>query len=195
MISVERNAFEDAKYIKEIDLPNCTTLGTNNVFYNACQAHNSTSLPSVRINLPKVAIIYDKGLGQVGYTGGLPATLILTACTQIKDNGIQGLGSNNYMDINELLLPNLTSLGSNSLAYHHIGTIDIGSSCTEIKNKPFANGVVTNLIVRATTPPSLNSNGLGCTPTHIYVPSGSVTAYQSAATWSNYSSIIEAIPS
>ena len=186
-------SFEDCKYIKGINLPNCTTL-KKEAFYNACQSHTSTTLPSVAINLPKVTVVNDRSLSQIGYANGLTATLVLTACTEIKANGIRGMGSA-YMRIAELLLPNLVTLGQESFNYNVIETIDIGENCTTINSKPFNYCTITNLIVRATTPPTLHNNGLGVTPTHIYVPSASVETYKTTSNWSTYASVIEAIPS
>lgn len=191
ILEVGEYAFEDAKYIKGINLPNCTSL-KKEAFYNAAQKHTSTTLPSIAINLPAVTVVNDRSLSQIGYTGGLTATLVLTACTEIKANGIRGMGSA-YMRIAELLLPSLVTLGQESLNYNVFGTVDIGPNCTSIASKPFNYGTVETLIVRATTPPSLNANGLGVTPTRIKVPAGSLETYQTASNWSNYASIMEAI--
>lgn len=191
ILEVGEYAFEDAKYIKGINLPNCTSL-KKEAFYNAAQKHTSTTLPSIAINLPAVTVVNDRSLSQIGYTGGLTATLVLTACTEIKANGIRGMGSA-YMRIAELLLPSLVTLGQESLNYNVFGTVDIGPNCTTINSKPFNYGTVETLIVRATTPPSLNSNGLGVTPTRIKVPSDSVETYKTTSSWSNYSGIISAI--
>jgi len=89
-------------------------------------------------------------------------------------------------------LPEIQNIGQYAFGEHTIPTVDIGSTCTYLNIQPFYNGTITDLIVRAVTPPNMASN-LGCTPTHIYVPADSVAAYKAHARWSAYESIIEAI--
>lgn len=73
-------------------------------------------------------------------------------------------------------------------------SITIPDSVTSIDDYAFADCMgLTSITVNATTPPTLGTIVLGNTnDCPIYVPSGSVSAYQSA--WSDYSSRIQAIP-
>ena len=72
-------------------------------------------------------------------------------------------------------------------------SIEIPSSVTSIGNYAFSNcSKLSTITVKATTPPTLGSSAIPSNDvTKIYVPSGSVSAYQSA--WSNYKDIIFAI--
>lgn len=71
----------------------------------------------------------------------------------------------------------------------------IGSGITTIASFTFSNcSSLTYLTVMATTPPLALSIGLGSSLQAIYVPAGSVDAYKSAIGWSDYTSIIQAIP-
>lgn len=81
--------------------------------------------------------------------------------------------------------------------------IVIGSGITSIGNYAFGTNekwsTVDNIITcKATTPPTLGTNAFynGTTTyiTAIYVPAESVNAYKSASGWSNYTSVIQAIP-
>jgi hypothetical protein len=54
---------------------------------------------------------------------------------------------------------------------------------------------LTSIICRAVTPPTIGSGGIGCAYAHtIRVPAASVNDYKAAAGWSDYASIIIAIP-
>lgn len=75
-----------------------------------------------------------------------------------------------------------------------LASVTIPSQITLINYRAF--GGCTSLrevIVEATTPPSLNSNALPSNVTDIYVPDASVSAYQSANVWSSYASKIKPI--
>ena len=55
---------------------------------------------------------------------------------------------------------------------------------------------LTTVTMLPTTPPTIKSDEFGdSTLQHIYVPAGSVSAYQGATNWSQWASIISAIPS
>lgn len=75
------------------------------------------------------------------------------------------------------------------------GSITIPASVNHISGSAFANTHLTTVTVLATTPPTLdNSSVFPSSVTAIYVPAGSVSAYQAANNWSSYASIIQAIP-
>lgn len=76
-------------------------------------------------------------------------------------------------------------------------SVTIGSGCTSIGSMCFSDcGNISTFTCKATTPPSLGGNVFGKTTVEkIYVPEQSVNAYKSAYRWSDYSSIIQAIPS
>jgi len=57
------------------------------------------------------------------------------------------------------------------------------------------NAATTTLTSKATTPPSVGENDLGGSGlTAIFVPSSAVDTYKAASGWSNFASIIQAIP-
>lgn len=147
----------------------------------------------------------------------LKNTLILSSAKTIANNvfvetqcGAYGLvaplletiGNNAFRSTyftTDIELPKVKTIGN--FAFSHTTSVNftIGADCTEIGGKLFAlDRGITNLYVLATTPPTLSygfdDNGTGGV-SHIYVPADSVNAYKSANVWSNYASIIEAIPS
>lgn len=105
--------------------------------------------------------------------------------------GCSGLTSINIPDsvksLDQSVFTNCTSLTS----------VTIGSGCTTIGSMCFVNcGNISTFTCKAITPPSLGGNVFGDTTVGvIYVPKQSVNAYKSANRWSDYSSIIHAIPS
>ena len=70
-------------------------------------------------------------------------------------------------------------------------------SLTLISEHAFRGAEITNLVIYATTPPTLYADlddDDYADIDNIFVPAGSVSAYQSATNWSAYASIIQAIP-
>lgn len=76
-------------------------------------------------------------------------------------------------------------------------TADIPSTITSIGDHAFAYTDLRTLTCRAATPPTMHADalyGYGSGLTAIYVPSASVASYKAASGWSDYASIIQAIP-
>lgn len=198
-------AFQNAIRLTNINLPKCTTIkgyAFENIPYQA-----STD---VTINLPKVVTIE-----QSAFSGSKVSGLIsLPECETIGNSAFRSCGK-----ITGLYLPKLKTLGDVAFGYGDNKTYDvelplietigeqafrryagtnftIGPNCTSIGRNLFYDGTATNLYVLATTPPTLGGNFGSSTSnvSHIYVPADSVAAYKAANIWSNYASIIEAIP-
>ena len=115
-------------------------------------------------------------------------------------SGVIGIGSyafNFCRSLTSVTIPDsVTSLGSYAFSYcDGLTSCTIGSGITSIGNYAFRSCTsLTSITVKATTPPTLGNSSvfLNTNDCPIYVPSGSVSAYQSA--WSDYSSRIQAIP-
>lgn len=202
---VRNDAFYNCIRLTNINLPKCVTIGTE-AFYNIPYQAST----SVTVNLPKVVSI-----GGSAFKGSKVSGIIdLPECETIGNNAFESCGK-----ITGLNLPKLKTLGSLAFgrgdnknydvnlplietigeqAFRGIANTNfvIGPNCTSIGKNLFYDGTVTNLYVQATTPPTLSGNFASSTSniTHIYVPAGSVSAYQAASNWSNYASIIEAMP-
>lgn len=90
----------------------------------------------------------------------------------------------------------VTSIGQSAFAFcDRLTSIDIPNGVTSIGNAVFIKcSSLTSITVNAVTPPTLGSNVFNNTNNcPIYVPSGSVSMYQSASRWSSYASRIQAI--
>ena len=89
----------------------------------------------------------------------------------------------------------ITTIGNASFNYcYKLEGATIPSSVTSIGMNAFsACRSMTELVVLATTPPTLGSNALNGTTAlaSIYVPDNSVAAYQAASGWSNFASKIK----
>lgn len=75
-------------------------------------------------------------------------------------------------------------------------SVTIGSGVTSIGEMAFGNTPLHSFTIYATTPPEFDEAFFGVDDSNltIYVPSGSVSAYQNADGWSDYSHCIQAIP-
>lgn len=193
VITIGDRAFEACSNLRRINLPNCTSIGQ---YAFAC--NRTTFASTVSINLPSV-----ENIGASAFNGfyGTDSTADLSfpACTYVGQYAFQGT-QNNPLTVKSMSFPLVERMGGSSFVRLIATTLDIGPNCTTLGSTPLANATVTNLIVRATTPPTLGTNaGLGnnANITHIYVPASAVEDYkddQNYPRWAAYSSIIEAIP-
>lgn len=180
--TIGESAFEDysrsGEAITTFELPLVTSIG-NNAFKRAKL--------QVPLSLPECITVGDSSFREVPLTG-----LSLPKCQYIYNSGFRDV----YFS-SDISLPAIKTIGNYAFSHTQCTNFTIGPDCTSIGGDLFMsrNGV-TNLYVLATTPPSLawgfKSGGGGVQ--HIYVPEDSVDAYKAASTWSNYASVIEAIP-
>lgn len=109
---------------------------------------------------------------------------------------------NNCKKLQQLDIPDsVTTIENNAFSQcTALTTVVLGSGITNIKYQLVYNDWnITSFTIKATNPPTCETNtfqycsvgGNNCT---IYVPAGSVSAYQSAPVWSNFASRIQAIP-
>lgn len=147
----------------------------------------------------------------------LKNTLILSSAITIANNAfvetqagpyglvaplVETIGQNAFRSTYftpDITLPKIKTIGNFAFGNTSSVNFTIGEDCTSIGGRIFYNNGVTNLYVLATTPPTLGDKFNDASGyqgvQHIYVPAGSVSAYQAANNWSNYANIIEAIPS
>ena len=127
-------------------------------------------------------------------------------CSSLKDvvlnNGVETIGEMAFADcsLENLTLPaSLKTIGIRAFeSSYKIKTITIPASVTSIGNQAFSNtstsvyptSLLEELIVLPTMPPTLGTNvftGMSAS-CKIKVPAASLTAYQNATNWKNYSS-------
>lgn len=115
-------------------------------------------------------------------------------------SGVTSIGNwtfRNCSGLTEVTIPNsVTTIGNEAFRYcSSLRNATISSGVISIGDSAFRQcGSLTSVTVLATTPPTLGSNVFNSTASNlvIYVPSASVSAYQSA--WSSLASRIQAIP-
>lgn len=195
-------AFYQDFYLLTINLPKCEIIGESAFYQVPMYAQASDA---VNLNIPKV-----KSIGVSAFQASkIYGVLNIPECTSIDNNAFNGcdkitgivatmletIGHSAFRGCSQLTsvnFPSVVSIGAQALRGCTLSDVEIGERCTSIGRSLFDSSTVTNLTIRAVTPPTLDTT-LGGTISHIYVPAESVTAYQNASAWSNYSSIIEAI--
>ena len=95
-------------------------------------------------------------------------------------------------------LPNsVTSIGNSAFSgCSSLTSIEIPNSVTSIGNYAFFNCTsLTTMRIEATTPPTLqHTRAISSATTKIYIPAGTLSAYQSATNWSSFASLFEELP-
>lgn len=206
IVEVSNYAFYHANTIRNISLPECTKVGEQafggiprfmshgvSISFPKLQTIGTGAFQEARIsgpiNLPECLTIGTSGFRDCG---SVSTSLYLPKCTSIGGSAFRGTTITYDVE-----LPSIVSIGEYGFRETSSQNFTIGPNCTSIGNNLFSNAGVTNLIVQAITPPTLSgafkSGNTGVQ--HIYVPAESVDAYKAANVWSNYASIIEAIPS
>ena len=183
-------------------------------------ASGTLSSPTFK-SLASTTVILQDGLTSIGGFAfrncrGLTSIEIPSSVTSIGDSAFYGcrsltsitFGENSKLasigerafsgcsGLTSIEIPNsVTSIGGGAfLRCSGLTSIKIPSSVTSIGDAAFSGcSKLSTITVKATTPPTLGSSAIPSNVTKIYVPSGSVSTYQSASGWSTYSNIISAI--
>ena len=187
--------------LTQVQLPsNMTQLMTS--FFKGCTSLTSITIPST------VTIIEDEVFNSTGIT----SISIPSAVTKL---GTDCFTNSQLASITFEPNSQLTLLGGGCFNGCKFTTIDIPDSCTTMQSnvfigmytltsitigtgiqsidRSFTNSSNYTLTIKATTPPSFVNTGCR-KPTVIYVPSASVSDYQTDAGWSNWADVIQAIP-
>lgn len=137
------------------------------------------------INIPDSV----KSIGGSAFSGcsGLTSVTI--------DNGVISIGSQAFRKcsgLTSISIPDsVTSIGA--WAFNdcsRLTSVTIGSSVTSIKQSAFYDcSKLTTITLLPTTPPTLEyTNAISSATTTIYIPKGTLSAYQSATNWSSFAS-------
>lgn len=123
----------------------------------------------------------------------------LVSVTKSDNSGLTEIGNRCFADCSKLVeippleegmttIPTWAFISCTSLT-----SVDLPSSIVQINNQAFfACSKLSYIIVRATTPPTLQStNAIPKAIGSIYVPDASVSAYQAANVWGNYAAKIK----
>lgn len=209
-------------HLTSIDLSNVTSIGEW-AFQNCTTLTNVTSLQNItsvgeyafdsapiniELNLPNLTGVIPMG---AFYNSGITKVTSLGNTTAIADgasqNNTRAFGNCISMTEFDISGSQIQSIGMASvIGCVSLTTVKLPSTLTNIADWAFCTGKDTiqqrTYYIYATTPPTLAStnsisitnNGQVIMPLAIYVPAGSVSAYQNAPVWSSFASVIQAMP-
>ena len=165
--TIGNNAFNSCYSLTSIEIPSSVTTITNNPF-SGCRAVTQ--------------ITVEAGNNYFDSRDGCNA-IIKTSSNQL----VAGCR-------NTVIPEGITSIGTSAFYYQtSLSAITIPSSVADIYSFAFDQCTgLTSLTVMASTPPTLGTNALRGVTTSIpvYVPVGSVSAYQTTSNWSNFTNIV-----
>lgn len=151
------------------------------LFYQNASILN-VSLPNT---LKTIGMAAFKGCTQL-YAIVLPSSLVSLATDAFS--GCNALSSVTFAD---LATASLTTIGNNAFEGCPFAQISLPASLTEIKSRSFADCLyLARVDLYGSTPPLRANNSFEGCPSSLdfYVPSGALTAYQTAASWTPFSS-------
>lgn len=199
--SIAQDAFPQCLSLKEIVLPEgLVSIGSGAFAY--CRRLERLYIPSTLQTLSATAFKECHSLREVAIDVDASFTLgdnAFNACRNLEyfdASGATSIGANaffNCVSLKEIKLNDqLTSiLSSTFVGCSMLTHIDIPASVTAIGTYAFNwCTALRDMYVHATTPPTAGSNFLSNTPNGltIYVPAGTLSAYQSATNWSAHAS-------
>lgn len=182
---IPSGAFSNCYSLKEVDIPDTVTIVDGSAFSN-CYSLKSIMLPSSVTTIGSSCFYNCNSLVSVNIPQNVTNLYTYTfyQC---------------YM-LTEIILPdNITAL-PNYLFYncYSLTTITIPENVTSVGTYVFYQcSKIMSFYFLPTTPPTLaNKNAFSSTNSNsiIYVPHGSLTAYQTASNWSNYASRMVEMP-
>lgn len=138
------------------------------------------------------------GIGSVTSASDASQKLI-TACIRNTLSGVPSSGFERCASLNKVIIENgVSSIGNSAFRYcASLMEITAPSSITNINNYAFQDcSMLQKIHMKPTTPPTLGSDVFYHVPASaiIYVPTGYLSAYQSASGWSSYASKMQEEP-
>ena len=215
VVSIGNDAFYRCEGLTSIELPNTlTTIGTS--AFALCNGLTAIDIPNSVTSIGKSALAGCSGLTTLNFNAENCASFIsggtsghwLSSCTSLVTvnigNEVQIIPAGFVYSCNGLThmeIPNsVTTINAQAFNYcGNLASITIGNNVETIKGAAFANcSGLSMMMVKATAPPTLTNSNVftGVTTTiPVYVPNGSLSAYQSADVWSdfiNYQPMVDA---
>lgn len=208
VLTIRPYAFSERHTLEEVALPELDSLG-HHVFHN-CTGLKSVTFTNSTLHLLSTIPNYAFS----GCTSLTEITLPQTV-TSLGDYAFQGCTSLTKVTFNLNTLEYFASMPQHVFAdCTRLSEITIPNGTTNIKDSAFLNctslteviippavlNIETNAFARCTglhtlkvlptTPPTLHSTALPTTITRLEVPADSLDAYQTAANWGNFASIM-----
>lgn len=181
-----------------------STVTSLNGSFVGCTALTSITAPAV-VSLIGAVFNGCTALNElsIGHVTSIPNNAFLSCqeLTAVDLSAVTTIGSQAFQDckkLEDITMPSeLTDIGNSAFKNtYKLTEITIPATITTIGNNAFQFSGVESFTVLKTTPPSLGTNVFGKwadqAPMTVYVPNGSVSAYQAATNWSDLT--IEAIP-
>ena len=189
--SIGNYAFKSCVGLTSITFPNnLTSIGS--LAFQDCTGLTSLNIPSSVTSLSSNPFAGCSGLESITVEGGNTVYDSRGDCNAIIkiSNNLLVAGCNNTVIPN-----NVTSIGSYAfLSCTDLTSITIPNTVTSIGSGVFSGCTgLTSITVEAITPPTLGTNAFQNVPLDIpvYVPCGTLAAYQAAEGWSTFNSIVD----
>ena len=180
--SIASNAFLNCRLLSSITLPvNVSTIG-DLAFYK-CSSLTSVTIPNSVMSI---------GVSAFRGCTSLTSITIPNSVTSIGNSTFSGCGA-----VTTIVIPDsVTTIGNDAFSFWaaQITSCEIGTGLQTVGDYGLNFTIVGSMTIKAITPPTLQGHIQFRGNGPIYVPSGSVSAYQSASGWSEYADRIQAIP-
>lgn len=204
-LTITSHTFENGVGTIEFD-GDIASIG-NGAFYG-CTTLTSITIPNGVTSINVYAFWKCSGLTSVTIGSGVTSIgdMAFSECTSLTSvtipNSVITIGTSAFNDCSGLTSVTIgngvTSIGNEAFRQcTSLTSVTIGSGVTSIGSMGFRYcRSLTSITVNATTPPALADINVFDDTNNcpIYVPAASVSAYKSAANWSNLASRIKAIP-
>jgi hypothetical protein len=200
--SIGDGAFAGCQSLTSITLPDgVTSIGEN--AFNGCTKLTSITIPDGVTSIGAYAFRNCSSLTSISLPDGVTSIgdYAFNGCTKLTSitipDGVTSIGNYAFAScqgLTSISLPDgLTSIGNNAFfnCYNIKGIVTFGDSLLSIGNEAFSGLQFDAIICKSETPPAITSSSFGYEPSLVIVPQSAISAYRSAAVWSQYNIISE----